>query len=95
MQNFGRKNFDYSTCACQIRHTFPPSKFYAIRQQPCDKVVHHTHNLVKDTIKTHNEKLLIFEYDITYTKLKPCIAGKVVKLMIKMNVYILPSIHHI
>ena len=31
MQNFGRENFDDSTCICQIRHTFPPSKFYAIR----------------------------------------------------------------
>ena len=49
-------------------------------QQPCDKVVQQTHDLVKDTIKIHNEKLLMFEYDITYTKLKPCIAGKVAKL---------------
>ena len=28
---FGRKNFDDSTCTRQIRQTFPPSKFYAIR----------------------------------------------------------------
>ena len=30
MQNFGRENFDDSTCIRQIRQTFPPSKFYAI-----------------------------------------------------------------
>ena len=30
MQNFGRENFDDSTCIQQIRQTFPPSKFYAI-----------------------------------------------------------------
>ena len=30
VQNFGRKNFDDSTCTCQIRQTFPPSKFCAI-----------------------------------------------------------------
>ena len=30
MQNFGKKNFDDSTCTCQICQTFPPSKFYAI-----------------------------------------------------------------
>ena len=31
MQNFGRENFDDSTCIRQIRQTFPLSKFYAIR----------------------------------------------------------------
>ena len=31
MQNFGRVNFDDSTCIRQIRQTFPPSKFYAVR----------------------------------------------------------------
>ena len=31
LQNFGRKNFDDSTYSRQIRQTFPPSKFYAIR----------------------------------------------------------------
>ena len=31
MQNFGREIFDDSTCIRQIRQTFPPSKFYAIR----------------------------------------------------------------
>ena len=31
MQNFGRKNFDDSTCTRQICQTFPPSKFHAIR----------------------------------------------------------------
>ena len=30
MQNFGRENFDDSTCIREIRQTFPPSKFYAI-----------------------------------------------------------------
>ena len=28
MQNFGRKNFDDSTCTRQICQTFTPSKFY-------------------------------------------------------------------
>ena len=31
VQNFGRKNFDNSTYTRQIRQTFPPSKFCAIR----------------------------------------------------------------
>ena len=31
VQNFGRENFDDSTCTHQIRQTFPPSKFCAIR----------------------------------------------------------------
>ena len=35
MQNFGRKNFDDSTCVRQIRQTFPLSKFYAIRYEMC------------------------------------------------------------
>ena len=42
--------------------------------QPCDKVVQHTHNLVKDKIKAHNE----FSYlsvRHTYTKLKAYIKG--------------------
>ena len=30
MQNFGKENFDDSTCIRQICQTFPPSKFYAI-----------------------------------------------------------------
>ena len=30
VQNFGRKNFDDSTCTRQIRQTFLPSKFYAM-----------------------------------------------------------------
>ena len=34
VQNFGRENFDDSTRTHQIRHTFPPSKFCAIRYQP-------------------------------------------------------------
>ena len=35
VQNFGRKNFDDSTCTRQIRQTFPPSKFYAIQYLLC------------------------------------------------------------
>ena len=31
VQNFGRKNFDDSTCTHQIRQTFPLSKFCTIR----------------------------------------------------------------
>ena len=31
MQNFGGENFDDSTSICQIRQTFPPSKFSAIQ----------------------------------------------------------------
>ena len=31
VQNFGRKNFDDSTCTRQIRQTFLPSKFCALR----------------------------------------------------------------
>ena len=38
MQNFGRENFDDSTCICQIRQTFPPSKFYAIRYCQAGKI---------------------------------------------------------
>ena len=34
---------------------FPTSKVMTRLSQPCDKVVQHTHNLVKDKIKTHNE----------------------------------------
>ena len=30
MQNFGRKNFNDSTCTRQICQTFPPSKFCTI-----------------------------------------------------------------
>ena len=39
VQNFGRKNFDDLTYTCQIRRTFPPSKFCAIRYQ-CQGHVH-------------------------------------------------------
>ena len=31
VQNFGRENLDDSTRTRQIRQTFPPSKFFAIR----------------------------------------------------------------
>ena len=38
-----------------VTRLFPTSKVMTRLSQPCDKVVQHTHNLVKDKIKTHNE----------------------------------------
>ena len=97
---FWQENFDDSTCTCQIRQTFPPSKFYAIRYQGKIFMGASTNTksmkyqlasfqklqAIQQNICVHNQLLHICSYVAANYKLSCQLHhGRVVRLQVKMN----------